>query len=267
MQNEEKAKLINLKVSKTSYLKDHFENIEISLPSSKDKRKALSTSKLRSKITQHSPLTPTPKEKASNIIQKHIDKLITIQTSQIEKRSLESSLSNKNKTRPLSSGKTKKSTTLRPVPKSTKLDLEIQQNPICLECKNSCQIKSINDPCFYCGKFNKGFSVLTELRILPNTNKVLFVVNDRETFLNKNELCEIVFKIPENNGISKLHRKFSNKVGINTELGWDVKNSHISTPSFKENNDKNLKEKQENMALEVLEREVSFAEGHNFENT
>lgn len=265
MQNGEKGKFTSLKVSKTSYLKDHFENIEISLPSSKDKRKASSTSKLRSRITQHSPLAPTPKEKSPSIIQKNLDKLITIQASQTEKRCLESSLINKHKSRPLSSGKTKKGTTLRPVAKTKKLDLEIQQNLICLDCKSSCPIKSINDPCFSCGKFNKGFSVLSEFRILPNTNKVVFVVNNKEAFLNKNEQCEIVFKIPENNEMSKLHRKYNNKVGITAETAWDINNTHVPTPSFQGNIEGSIEEKPENGILEALEREISFAEGHEFE--
>jgi hypothetical protein len=174
-------------------------------------------------------------------------------------------MSSKNKNRPQSSGKIRKGATLRSTPKNTKIEVEIQQNPVCLSCKTPCGIENVPMPCLYCGKYPKGFTVTTELKTLPNSNKVLLVVNKKEILLNTNEMCEFVFKIPDGKNVLKTQENSSQRMNINTDFDWTSQNVHVPTPSFQKNAERMVESVVNNDNEDLLEREISFAEGHNFE--
>ena len=124
---EDKNKGLGLKSNKTIVLKDQTEGI---MP--KDKRKTVSASKLRSRLSQHGPSTPILKEKPLSTIQKQLDKLCLANS---DKRNSDGVLQSKPKTRPQSSTKIRKSVFYKPLNKNIEEIVELPKIQICPYCQ------------------------------------------------------------------------------------------------------------------------------------
>lgn len=240
-----------LKVSRNTFLKDPIDAFEIIVPSSKEKRKASSASKLRSKITHHSPSAPFQKEKSSSIIQKHIEKL-GHGTFTNEKRNSEGNI-NKSKPRP-HSGKMRKGVTYRNPGKNNMKVLEIKENFSCFKCKSSDFFKS---PCSKCGNDSKRVNFSMEIKAIPhNPDKLQLIVCKKEFVVNLSEVFEISAKITERDELKSSRIK---SIELESKHHWTSDTLYVTTPSFQGVNevfvDTNLKP-----GNFVNDFEISFAE-------
>ena len=218
-----------LKVSRNTFLKDPIDAFEIMVPSSKEKRKASSASKLRSKITHHSPSAPFQKEKSNSIIQKHIEKIIH-STFSNDKRNSEGNI-NKSKPR-LHSGKMRKGVTYRDPGKNNRKVLEIKENFSCFRCKSNNFFRST---CSMCGNEIKRVGFSMEIKAIPhNPDKVQLIVCKKEFVVNLSEAFEISAKI-----IEKEEKKSSKVKSIELESKhhWAADTLCVATPSFQGNNE------------------------------
>jgi hypothetical protein len=241
------------KVSRTSFLKDPVDALEIMIPSSKDKRKASSASKLRSKITHHSPSAPFQKEKSSSIIQKHIERIIH-STFSSEKRNSEGNI---HKSKRPSSGKQRKGVTFR---SGKKKILEIQENLTCSECKKP---TFLDFSCKECKNSSKTLNFSMEIKPIPhNSEKIQVTIGKQDFLVNFSETLEISVKIP--NDFKEIHEKIKN-FEPDVRNGWSADMLMVTTPSFQGTSEK-LIENHLKTGNFLNDFEVSFAEnGKNFE--
>ena len=240
-----------LKISRNTFLKDPIDAFEIMVPSSKEKRKASSASKLRSKITHHSPSAPFQKEKSNSIIHKHIEKIIH-STFSNDKRNSEGNIS---KTKPrLHSGKMRKGVTYRDPGKNNRKVLEIKESFSCFRCKSSNFFKST---CSMCGNESKRLNFSMEIKAIPhNPDKVQLIVCKKEFVVNLSEAFEVSAKI-----IEKEEKKSSRVKSIELEPKhhWAADPLCVATPSFQGNNEVFIEARLDSGKF-VNDFEVSFAD-------
>ena len=213
-----------LKLSRNTFLKEPIDAFEIIVPGSKEKRKASSASKLRSKITHHSPSAPFQKEKSSSIIQKHIEKIVH-GTFSNEKRNSEGNI-NKSKPRP-HSGKMRKGVTYRNPGKNNTKVLEIKENFSCFKCKSSDFFKS---PCSKCGNDSKRVNFSMEIKAIPhNPDKLQLIICKKEFVVNLSEAFEISAKITEKDDKKSSRIK---SIELGSKHQWTFDTLSVTTPSF-----------------------------------
>lgn len=243
-----------LKVSRTTFLKDPIDAFEIMVPSSKEKRKASSASKLRSKITNQSPSAPFQKEKSSSIIQKHLDRIISVHnTFSNDKRNSESSIQ-KPKTRPQSS-KLRKGVTYKIINKVNKKQFDLKQMILCENCKE----KQTSASKCICGSEDKILNFQIEIRPILNTDKFQLLLGKKEFVVNAAEPVDLNIKLEKGERKSVKLIKSPDLV-LKEDLMLD--SMHVNTPSFHGISEKMMDIEHFKQFSNVNEFEVSFAEGH-----
>lgn len=243
-----------LKISRTTFLKDPIDAFEIMVPSSKEKRKASSASKLRSKITHHSPSAPFQKEKSSSIIQKHLDRIISVHnTFTNDKRNSEGNIQ-KPKNRPQSS-KLRKGVTYRSLNKPSRKRLDLKQVILCENCKEK---QNFASKCG-CGSQSKILSFPIEIRSILNTDKFQLLIGKKEFIVSSAEPMDLVVKL-ENN--EKKIVKSSKSPGLCIKEELLLESVHVNTPSFQAVSERFLDTGSYKGGCHINEFEVSFAEGH-----